>query len=62
MEGKEYQITVRQIREILFHLEDQSMTVSDLRSMLFNIEEQDAQIKINFAMWRAAEEKNKKRK
>lgn len=53
-------ITIRQLREMLFHLDNQKMTVEDLRSMLFQEDEQDKPNEINFSMWKKLEAKFKK--
>ena len=36
--------TTRQLREILFSLDNQKMTVEELRNMLFKVDEQDKEI------------------
>ena len=49
-------MTVKELREALFYLEDQDMTVRELRAMLFN-EDQDAQLQPGFSMWLEMEAK-----
>lgn len=48
-------MTTRELRELLFHLEDQSMTVAELRNMLFKIDDQDTELYPGFGMWRKIE-------
>lgn len=38
-------MTTRELREMLFEIENQDMTVRELRSILFEVEDQDAEIK-----------------
>jgi SHS2 domain-containing protein len=44
-------ISVRQLREILFYLDNQNMTVNDLRNKLFDVKHRDKQVEVNFAMY-----------
>lgn len=44
-------ITVRELRTILFHVEDQEMTVKELRSRLFQVGDQDKEFAINAALF-----------
>jgi hydroxypyruvate isomerase len=44
-------ITARQLRSILFNVENQDMTVSELRAMLYNVTEQDKEYNIDMAMF-----------
>ena len=37
-------MTVRELRSILFHVDNQEITVKELRKILFDIEEQDKEI------------------
>ena len=50
-------MTTRELRQALFHLNDQKMTVEQLRSMLFGIADQDAELEIGFGMFKEAENK-----
>lgn len=34
-------MTVRELRELLYHMNNQEMTVKELRNILFNVENQD---------------------
>jgi hypothetical protein len=43
--------TARQLREILFYINDQNMTVGELRKRLFDVQDQDAPITPQFNMW-----------
>ena len=42
--GDKTMTTTRQLREILFSLDNQKMTVEELRNMLFKVDEQDKEI------------------
>ena len=44
-------ISARQLREILFYLDNQEMTVKELRNKLFDVEQQDKQVDVNFSMY-----------
>jgi hypothetical protein len=44
-------ISARQLREILFYLDNQDMTVRELRKQLFSVELQDKQVEVNFSMY-----------
>lgn len=44
-------MTTRELRQALFHLENQEMTVKELRRMLFKEVDQDAQLEIKPGMW-----------
>ena len=44
-------ITARQLREILFHVDDQDLTVKELRKLLFDAPEQDKPVSIGFSMF-----------
>ena len=44
-------ISVRQLREILFYLDNQNMTVNDLRNKLFDVKHRDKQVDVNFAIY-----------
>lgn len=46
-----YSLTIKQLRNMLFHIEDQDMTIRELRTRLFNVEDQDAEMLINPTMW-----------
>lgn len=37
-------MTVRELREILFDVENQELTVRELRAILFDVEEQDEKL------------------
>jgi len=52
-------MTTRELREVLFHLNDQNMTVKELREMLFNVENQDAELEAGFSMWLKLEAERK---
>ena len=52
-------MTTRELRTILFHLDDQNMTVKELREMLFNVEDQDAELEPGFSMWLKLEAERK---
>ena len=45
-------ITVRQLRELLFYIDDQNMTVEEFRKRLFDIEDQDMELIPDFSMWK----------
>lgn len=45
-------ITARQMREMLFNLDNQQMTVEELRKRLFEVQEQDKPVNVDFSMWR----------
>lgn len=51
-------MTARELREILFYIQEQGMTVKELRAKLFNIAEQDAELEPGFSMWIGIEEAN----
>ena len=38
-------MTVRELRHILFEVENQQLTVEELRAILFNVDEQDEELK-----------------
>ncbi len=44
-------ISARELREILFYLENQKTTVEDLRHLLFEATDQDKQVEINHALF-----------
>lgn len=44
-------ITARDIRAILFMVEDQGLTVKELRDILFRVEDQDKELPIDFALF-----------
>lgn len=48
-------MTTRELREVLFHLDNQDMTVSELRAMLFLVNDQDKELAPGFAMWKGLE-------
>lgn len=39
-------MTVRELREMLFNVENQELTVKELRAILFEVEEQDKELTI----------------
>ena len=41
-------ISARQLRSLLFHLDNQDMTIRELRMKLFRIEDQDKQVPATF--------------
>ena len=43
-------ISARELREILFHITDDSMTAKELRAKLYEVREQDEQVIVGFAM------------
>ena len=43
-------ITPRQLRKILFHIDNEDMTVKELRKRLFDIDNQDAPVNVDFAL------------
>jgi len=45
-------ITVSQLRELLFYIDDQNMTVEEFRKRLFDIEDQDMELIPDFSMWK----------
>ena len=47
----EMNLTVKQLRQILFNLEDQEMTVKQLRKRLFYLNNQDEKITDSPEMW-----------
>ncbi len=53
------QITTRQLREILFHIENQEMTVRQLRAMLFNETNQDQNLDVKWGMFSKLEAEQK---
>ena len=46
MENKK-EITIRELRRILFEIPDQTLTIKELRRQLFNINNQDEIIRFN---------------
>lgn len=38
-------MTVRELRELLFHVDNQEMTVKELRNILFKVENQDDEMR-----------------
>lgn len=44
-------ITVKQLRRILFHIDNQDMTIRTLREKLYQVEDQDAILIDSFSMW-----------
>ena len=52
MDEQETTITVRELREMLFHIDNQDMTVRQLRKALYDIDDQDAELTPCFAMWK----------
>ena len=40
-------MTVRELREMLFNVENQELTVKELRAILFEVEEQDEELKVS---------------
>lgn len=49
-------MTTRELRQALYHLENQNMTVKELREKLFYAPiDQDAELEIGFGMWRELE-------
>lgn len=38
-------MTARELRQMLFEVDNQEMTVKELRSLLFEVEDQDAELK-----------------
>jgi len=45
-------ITPRELRRILYQLDDQSMTVEQLRKALFDVDNQDEPLSIDIQMFR----------
>ena len=39
-------MTVRELREMLFNVENQELTVKELRAILFEVKEQDKELKV----------------
>ncbi len=50
-------MTIRELRQVLFTLNDQNMTVDELRHMLFMAEEQDAPLELHHSTWLILEAK-----
>lgn len=48
----EQTITVKQLREMLFHIDNQEMTIKELRRRLYSVDNQDAELVVSFSMWR----------
>lgn len=44
-------VTPRQLREALFHIENQALTVGDLRRYLFNVDDQDEPVAVDAALF-----------
>jgi len=44
------EITPRQLRKILFHIDDEKMTVKELRAKLYDVREQDELVAVDFSM------------
>lgn len=44
-------MTIRELRQKLFEIEDQQMTVEELRHILFEVEDQDAELEPD-DLWR----------
>ena len=51
MDEQEMVITVRELRRILFHIDNQDMTIRALREKLYQVEDQDAILIDSFSMW-----------
>jgi hypothetical protein len=50
--NSEPKITIRQLREMLFYIDDQDMTIQKLRVRLFLVENQDMELVPDFSMWK----------
>jgi hypothetical protein len=44
-------MTIRELREMLFNVENQELTVKELRAILFEVEEQDKELKAFDMIW-----------
>lgn len=44
-------MTIAELREILFFINDQEMTIRELRKLLFDVEDQDTELIVEFIMW-----------
>ncbi len=44
-------MTVRQLRHVLFYIDNQDMTVRELRALLFEVEDQEEILVPSFEMW-----------
>jgi len=52
-------VTARELRLILFCIENQQMTVEELRHLLFDVPDQDSDLIVNFGMFKELESKLK---
>ncbi len=48
-------MTTRELRQMLFEIDNQKMTIKELRGILFNIENQDAELKPQ-ELWKITKE------
>ena len=49
-------MTIRELRQALFHLGNQDMTVAELREMLFWANDQNDELETGLSMWLELEE------
>ena len=52
-------ISARELREILFYVENQKMTVEELRHKLFDVKDQDKQENVDMGLFRRFEAASK---
>lgn len=45
-------ITADELRQILYHIDNQEMTVKELRRLLFGVKNSDREVTINFSMFK----------
>ena len=55
MNTNENAITVKELRTLLFNLENQEMTVKELRAMLFSVEDQSHKLEASFSVFKKLE-------
>lgn len=55
MNTNENAITVKELRSLLFNLENQEMTVKELRAMLFSVDDQTQKLEDSFSVFKKIE-------
>ncbi len=55
MNTNENAITVKELRSLLFNLENQEMTVKELRAMLFSVDDQSQKLEDSFSVFKKIE-------
>lgn len=48
----EQTISAKDLRAILFHIDNQQLTIEQLRSILFNVKDYEKPVAVGFDMWR----------